>query len=322
MIDIITIGAATRDVFLLSDAFQLVKTPASETGMFECVPLGSKIEVDKIVHSTGGGATNAAVTFAQLGLRAAAICRVGDDEAGGDVVHELRTYGVKTDLVRIVPDGQTAYSTLLTAKNGERSVLVYRGVSASFADTDIPWRKLSARWIYLTSLGGNLPLIKKILVHAKQKNIRVAWNPGKPELAHGFSKLKGLIADVDILNLNREEATRLAGIGAIKTMFKKLATAGQIVIITDADKGAYAWQDGKVLHAKTTGKKSVSRTGAGDAFGSGFVAGWDKKRDLHTALALGILNAESVIQHIGAKLGILERWPSEKETAKVKIMKV
>ena len=45
------------------------------------------------------------------------------------------------------------------------------------------------------------------------------------------------------------------------------------------------------------------------ADGSGFVASYAKKPDVKAALALGTLNAESVIQQVGAKAGILRKWP-------------
>ncbi|KKR89576.1 MAG: hypothetical protein UU40_C0021G0019, partial [Candidatus Uhrbacteria bacterium GW2011_GWD2_41_121] len=37
---IITIGSATRDVFLASKHFQTIKTDIFPTGLAECVPLG------------------------------------------------------------------------------------------------------------------------------------------------------------------------------------------------------------------------------------------------------------------------------------------
>ena len=89
MYDIITIGAATRDVFLVSNAFVAIKSKKFATGAGECVALGSKIEVSNLVLTTGGGATNAAATFGSLGFRTAAICRVGDDSPGKDVVEDL-----------------------------------------------------------------------------------------------------------------------------------------------------------------------------------------------------------------------------------------
>ncbi|MFH1405141.1 MAG: carbohydrate kinase family protein [Patescibacteria group bacterium] len=322
MLDIITIGAGTRDVFLISKNFEIINSAQSATGKFECIPFGSKIDIEKIVHTTGGGATNAAATFAQLGFRTAAICRIGEDNAGSDVLHELQMNGVKTHLVKTIEKGATAYSTLLTTISGERSVLVYRGVSSTFSNNDIAWSKCNANWIYLTSLGGNLAVAKNIIAHAKKKKISLAWNPGGAEIKKGLSVFKNILNDVNILNVNREEAEILAGTGTIKQMLKKLACKGNIVIITDGPKGAYAHLDGITYYAKTSGAKSVSRTGAGDAFGSGFVASWMQTHDIERALAVAMLNAESVIQSIGAKIGILNQFPSNTQLKKIKIKKI
>jgi hypothetical protein len=40
------------------------------------------------------------------------------------------------------------------------------------------------------------------------------------------------------------------------------------------------------------------------------VAGLLKTQDIPISLAVGMLNAESVIGHFGAKKGLLKRWPS------------
>ena len=53
--------------------------------------------------------------------------------------------------------------------------------------------------------------------------------------------------------------------------------------------------------------KGVNTTGAGDAFGSGFVAGLMAKNDINFALRLAAANATSVVEHIGAQEGILTK---------------
>ncbi|KKR21981.1 MAG: Sugar kinase, ribokinase family [Candidatus Uhrbacteria bacterium GW2011_GWE1_39_46] len=85
---IITIGSATRDVFLASKHFQTIKTDIFPTGLAECVPLGSKVEVETVVRTTGGGGTNTAATFASLGFDTTVITKVGDDNTA-QAVHRL-----------------------------------------------------------------------------------------------------------------------------------------------------------------------------------------------------------------------------------------
>lgn len=320
MYDIITIGAAVRDVFLLSDQFQMIRSDAFETGVGECVPLGSKIEVDKKIETTGGGATNAAVTFSRLGFSAAIVCRVGEDSAGREIIQDLKKEKVATALIQRVPHGETAYSALLTATGGERSILTYRGVSASFTNVDIPWRSLEAKWIYITSLGGNISLTERIIKSTNKEETQIAWNPGGKELAMGLVVVQRVLRRVSLLLINREEAARLTGKENIAEAFVTIKASKQTtVIITDGDKGSWAFSNGKAWHSGTTGAPSLSRTGAGDAFGSGLVAGLMHGFTLPQALALGTLNAESVIKHVGAKHGILKRWPSPSMLARIPV---
>jgi len=316
--DVITIGSGTRDVFLVSDKFQIIESEEFETGVGECVALGSKIEIETIVHSTGGGATNAAVTFANLAFNVAAACRIGDDSAGREVMADLKHANVDTSLVAQVNE-QTGYSTLLTTKTGERSVLVYRGAAKRFQADDLPLKNCRGDWFYLTSLGGNLELAKQIILHANDCNARVSWNPGSGEIAEGLDAFKDVLPMVDMLNVNREEARKLTGADTIDDMLNALATSGNVVIITDGADGAYAHKDGTTYFAGTTGATAVSRTGAGDAFGSGFAAAYVKTSDLKTALAVGTLNAEHVIQEHGAKAGLLTDWPDEDQINNIPI---
>ena len=52
-------------------------------------------------------------------------------------------------------------------------------------------------------------------------------------------------------------------------------------------------------------KEVVDRTGAGDAFGSGFVAGLLLKDDIDYAIKIGSANATSKVENMGAKAGLL-----------------
>ncbi len=321
MRDIITIGAATRDVFLLSDRFQLIRSEKFENGVGECVPLGSKIDIDQKVETTGGGATNAAVTFARLGFKTAAICRVGDDASGREIVVDLGREKVDTTLMRHVRNGETAYSVLLTAKGGERSILTYRGVSGEFKAADIPWDALNAHWIYLTSLGGNHALAARIAKQAARHGTLLAWNPGGKEMDTGLSAWRQILPSISLLLLNREEAEKLTGSSEPADAYHKLYVAGARghVVITNGEKGSDAFSGKQAWHSGTTDAPSLSRAGAGDAFGSALVAGLFKGFSLPQALALGTLNAESVVGHIGAKHGILKKWPTPPMLARVPV---
>ncbi len=319
--EVITIGSATRDVFLASKAFQVIRSSKFITGRGECVSLGSKIDVDQMVMSSGGGGTNSAATFASLGYRTAVVSRIGEDSNGRDVVMDMAKFGVHTQFVKRVKREPTGYSVLLTAKDGERSVLVHRGASAEFADKDIVWGKLRAKWIYVTSLAGNTSLLLKIARHAKKFKIKMAWNPGGGEIKHRKRGLDPILKIADVVSLNVEEAQKLARTRSrdIGVLCKKIHTPGQTILLTDGPNGAYAHCDEGTFFVRPSGAKVVSRTGAGDAFGSGFVAAIGRKMGVEDALRVGTINAESVIGSFGAKMGVLTKWPSKYAMKKIKV---
>ncbi len=318
MLDILTVGAALHDVFLFSDEFKLIKDQRFEGGVAECVPLGAKITLEKIVHSTGGGAANASVTFSRLGLKTGILCRLGEDASGDTVLRALKDEGVNTHTVRRIKKGETGYSTLLTASNGERTVLAYRGVSAGFEKKDIP-PSIRARAVYLTSLGGHLERSRDVIRAATKEKAIIFWNPGHKELEAGRIALMKAAKDVHVLNMNREEGALLAGSRDLEDIFNALRRPEAITIITDGPKGTYAETPHHRWHAGTTDVVSVSRTGAGDAFGSGFAAGLLAIGDVPTALKIGTANAEQVIQHIGATKGILRTFPTKAVLQKISV---
>lgn len=348
MYDIITIGSATRDVFLRSKAIETHAAAHSPTGVEACLPLGSKVPVDEIHFTTGGGATNAAVTFARLGrLRVGTVCRIGANDSGGStILDDLRRDRVATTFVQRDVTRHTAYSLILLAGSGERTVLVHRGASERLAARDIPWSRLRARWFYVTSLGGDLALMRKILGHAERISARVAWNPGNAEIAKGWEALAPLAARCTVFSINREEAGVLAARdpkdlrGIITTLrgtpeacavcgpscdecSAMAAATGPYLLITDGAAGAYVRTGGRTWHIASRRIRAVNTTGAGDAFGSGFVVGLELGRSknqigysLDYALRLAMANAEGVITHMGAKAGILRKVPSRAALAK------
>ncbi|MFA4873303.1 MAG: carbohydrate kinase family protein [Patescibacteria group bacterium] len=322
MFDVITIGAATQDVFLMSKGFHLMRSSRMKR-ICECFPLGEKINVERIDFETGGGATNAAATFRNLGFSAGVIAKVGDDSAGAAVVNDLRGRGLKTDWVRHVAGGTTGFAAILLTPHGDRTALVHRGVSASFSSADIPWQKLNAAWLVVTSLAGNIALLKRLINAACARGVRVAFNPGMGELRYGLEVLRKHCSAAHVLLLNRGEANMLASLkfwrsglapGArdIRALRRRLSARFQnAVVVTEGARGAYYWDQRQFLWAQSKKVKVVNSTGAGDAFGAGFISGILRWRDPARALQLATLNALGTIQQMGAKKGLLTKWPTQ-----------
>lgn len=323
-IDVLTIGAGTRDVFIKSKHFEKKSDPLAPAGFDACFPMGAKIALSDIYMETGGGATNAAVTFKQLGFKTACLCRVGQDANGEAIKTALKSSGIITKYIQTDEKRQTSYAVIILAGTGQRSILVYRGASNFISTSEPLWQKTSPGWIYLTSLGGNHSAIKDIFKFAKNKSSAVAWNPGNSELKLGLNKIRKYIKATDLLFLNREEAALLTGKPPrhLEEIVKKL---GQLVrralIITDGPNGAYAYDanNKQFFYAKAIPGKRVNTTGAGDAFGSGFTASFIKNQNIKSSLCVGSWNSIGVITTMGAKMGILDSFPSDKKMKKCKI---
>ena len=310
MHDVITIGAATRDVFITSKKFKTKIDKASPTDKDLVLPLGSKINLDNIIFETGGGATNSAVTFTRQKLQTASICRIGDDPGGRIMAEQLKKEGVDIGFFIHDKANTTGYSIILVTSRGERTILVYRGASAHFSEDMIPKTKLDAKWLYISSLGGNVKLLRKLVNWAEKSGLKTAVIPGGAELSYGAKVLAPIFAKSDVVIMNKEEAASLTGIPYDKkekiVRQMCLLTRG-FGVVTDAQKGATACDQQYFYHIGTHGNPAKDRTGAGDAFASGFVAGLIKYENVEGALELAADNASNVVNFFGAKKGIIRQ---------------
>lgn len=320
--DVITIGSATRDAFIKSKDFHVDRDSHVLGGKGLVMPLGAKLEIPEIYFSTGGGATNAAVTFRRQGFHTACVALVGNDISGSTVIRELEREGIDTRFIR-KEKKPTAYSMLLEPSSGERTVLVYRGAAQDLGEKLIPWPRLETRWFYISSLAGNIRLLEHIVTFARKNNIKIAYNPGGKELRNR-AKLLPLLRHISVLIANREEAALITGRAYHneRAIFKKWDTMSRgINVMTDARKGVWV-SDGRLLYRAGIypEKKIVDRTGAGDAFGSGFTAGilrhaakdegeigTASRKTIEYAIRLGSANATAKVEGLGAKYGLLTR---------------
>jgi len=335
MYDIITIGTVTADTFIKADFLKTVKDRKHlekigfKTGVVQCFPFGSKIKIKEPLVSIGGGAHNTAVTFSKNGLKTASLFNVGDDYFGKIILKEMERKNI-IPLAIIDKGKSTGNSFILLDKSGERTILVSRGCSGEIEGKEIPFKKLLAGWAYIVP--GSIPLnvINKIFLHLVEQGTKIALNPSKDLIELGVEKIKHLLNKCDVIFVNKEEASCLTGISYNKTkeIFKKLDKYIKgIVVMTDGKNGSWV-SDGKNVYKSGIfkEKKVVDRTGAGDAFGSGFILGLVEREKgkgkssypLPLTATLYSLrranaNATSVIEHIGATEGILSRKEFERD---------
>lgn len=302
---ILSIGAAVQDVFLShSDEFK----PVTDKTLHEQVmrlEMGAKADVNNIDFSTGGGATNASVTFARQGLHAQFMGTIGHDPAGQAVLDDLDKEGVDTRHLSYSKRLNTGYSVLLLAPNGERTILTYRGASTHYDKKDFDLSEADADWLYVSSMAGSMDVLAYIFDQAKEKGMKIFFNPGKGELTQ-TAKLKGLLDDVDVLSVNRDEAALIVQGAESEELARHLLHYVSVAIVSDGPNGVVATDGSTVIRGGMyEDVKVIDRTGAGDAFGSGFLSQWAVGKSLKDCVVFASANSTSVVTKVGAKAGIL-----------------
>lgn len=303
---IVTIGSATQDIFMLDcDDFEGY-TIDEGTSIFGKITIGSKIDIDKVIFDVGGSGTNAAVTFARYGHETIFMGNIGKDAPGDAVLACLDKENIDSSYVEFV-DGQTGVSVvLIDVRRAERTNLAYRGASNSFHNLDPEdLESIQPDWIYVTSLRGDMELLLKFFEKAHELGAKVMFNPGAQELQK-IKKLVGLLDLVDILLVNKEEAAQIVPGVLLMELASHLANYCPIVLITDGIMGALATDRKQTYRLGVYEQKTLrDRTGAGDAFGSGFLAKWADGASFKDSLIYAAANASKVTQRYGAKAGIM-----------------
>jgi len=313
-----------KDIIFPINEGEILETPedleAQKKIVFE---LGAKYQVCASCHeSIGGCAANVASGLARLGIETFCATRVGDDEAGNWLKKELENNGVKTNLVQVGKNHRSDLSAIIAnIPSEDRIIFSDRDSNEKLEIISQDLEKVGAQWIFVSSLNGNEDeswdkKLDKILNLVSEKGIKLIFNPGQKNIKSNSQKVIEAVAQSEILIFNKDEAIEIVdktenlnreALNDEKFLAEKLNNLGaNIVVITDGSRGAWSFDGKEFLHIDAKKEKVADTLGAGDAFSSGFIAGYLKEKSLEECLRWGIENSTSVIQHYGAIEGLLK----------------
>lgn len=305
MARIVSLGSALQDIYL-SDQEDFLTLPEDRRSLLSGLVSGAKVDIDHIDYNVGGGGINSATTFARHGHQSIFMGNIGHDVAGDAILSSLDKEGIDSSFVGYMRAKTGCSIILLDINTGERTILTYRGASAKFSNLNPDNLDLiHPDWLYITNLGGDLRALDAFIVKAKAIGCRVMLNPGKRELAKKQAFLK-IINGIDILLVNQKEAQMLVPGQVPAELLSHLAAYVPTTIITTGSMGAIA-TDGKVAYRSGiyADLKVRDTTGAGDAFGSGFLAHLASGHSFKQSLIFASANSTSVVHRLGAQAGIL-----------------
>lgn len=356
---VLVIGGATLDTIIEYEEMEtLVHQSTKGQQSYLLLEEGSKIEVTDQNSFSGGGATNAAMSFQRQGFEVKLFCKVGQDLTGEVVLQELQDSGIDTSHVRYSAKVGTATSFVVPSLKGDRTVFAYRGANTTLTAKEMPYEVVpEVGFIYVTSLSkAAAQAMPEIVDCAEKHQVSVAVNPGVSQLKLGGGFLHTALHGIDILIVNFDEAkqfmvsllkvdeqvrdsieqqTHRAEMAdklldsqtvfqdisfSLRQFFQEVMKLGpKTVVVTDGDKGVYVATPDKLYYHRSIKVSNVINTlGAGDAFGSSFVGALHQGQSIGNAIRWGVVNSASVIQHSDAKSGLLDLNHIEAKAAQLK----
>jgi sugar/nucleoside kinase (ribokinase family) len=308
--DLVSIGDVVMDAFITLKEARVEWDKAHEHPRLS-MSFADKIPYESLVVAPAvGNASNVVVGARRLGLNTAILTSIGGDHYGTEILDRYHKEGVSTEYVKINRNLPTNYHFVLVY-NAERTILL-KHERYTYYDP----HELDAKtdWVYFSSIAAHtMPFHHKVADYLKKHpNVRMGFNPGTFQLRFGAKALASIYKHTYVLFVNREEAALILGTKNedVGFLFKGLHKLGpKIVVITDGPAGAYA-SDG-VAHyfmpVYPDPKPPVSRTGAGDAFSTGFLSALIYGLPVQDALRWAPIESMNVVQYFGAQTGLLSK---------------
>ena len=259
---------------------------------------------------SGGSAANSMAGAAALGLNAAFVGQVADDQLGAIFAHDMRSLGVRFETPPIPGPPPTGRCLILVTPDAQRTMNTSPGASheltAAALDPDL------IRSASITFLEGYLWGPERPRA-AMLEAARIAHSAGRTvaftlseSLCLGDRRegVLGMIeaGTIDILFGNEEEVRHLTGCGEFIECVEVLSKLVATLVITRGARGAVAAERDYLVEIPAPPvERIVDTTGAGDLFAAGFLAARCRERPLKACLETGSIAAAEIISHFGAR---------------------
>lgn len=265
MVPLVFAGVATLDTIALVSAL-----PRPD----------QRVPADAVVQAGGGPAATAAVAAARLGLPAAFIGAVGDDEAGRRILAGLRGENVDVGGVEVMPGRQSAASVVLAESSSHTRAICTRPGPAPVISEGNARLLRGAEWVHVDHVGWQ-PAWQVIRALRRRDRPRVSVDGG-----NDIDDL--VLAGVDLFVPTVAALTRRYGDREVGDMLDAgLAEGAARVVATRGSAGCVAAAaDG--TRAEASGHRMdtiVSTLGAGDVFHGALIAAMARAMPLAEAIA-------------------------------------
>ena len=264
---------------------------------------------DKVREVAGGSAANTMFGIGALGLRAAYLGNVANDDVGRRMSDGMAKGGVDFSSQPKTSGPASGRCLIAVTPDGERSMSTFLGASCLFTPKDIVKSKVeSAACVYLEGYLFDTEPAKAAFVKVAEI-ARTAGRKVALTLSDSFcvgrhrDSFRNLVDNhVDILFANEDEILSLYETDSLDSALDELTKTKTVACITRSEKGSIIQDAKRRYHVKACPvDKVVDTTGAGDQYAAGVLAGRAMGLDWADAGHLGSLAAAEVISHFGAR---------------------
>ncbi|GAB4101844.1 PfkB family carbohydrate kinase [Micromonospora taraxaci] len=246
-------------------------------------PLAAGSDTGAEISLGGGGqAANTAAWVAAQRVDVTLVGAVGDDDAGRDRVAELTRAGVDCAVERI--EGVPTGTVIVLAADDERTMVSQRGANLRLSGAHVERAVAGAPdagHLHLSAYtlldAGSRGAGLRALAAARERGLTISVDAASaaPLRRVGAAVFLSWVRDIDLLLVNADEATALAGGLDPAAQGRVLSATARRVVVKRGAAGA-VWVDrtGAVHVASARRTAVVDVTGAGDAFAAGLLTAW------------------------------------------------
>ena len=269
-------------------AFDAIETPFGKT--------------DKIL---GGAATYIGLSASNFGVDGAIVSVVGGDFPK-KYIEMLEEKGMNVDGLEVVEDGKTFFwsGKYHNDMNSRDTLSTELNVLADF-NPMVPEAYHDSEVVML----GNLhPMVQMGVIEQMKKPKLIVLDTMNFWMDCALEELKKVVAKVDVITINDEEARQLSGEYSLVVGAKKIMEMGpKYVVIKKGEHGALLFHKDEIFFAPALPLAEVfDPTGAGDTFAGGFSGFLAKTGDfsfenMKTALIYGSALASFCVEKFGTE---------------------
>jgi ribokinase len=269
-------------------------------------------QIEEFALLPGGSAANTIYGLAKLGVKTGFIGIVGNDEESELLLESFQSVGVDTSQIRVRRGSRTGSVLCLSDKQEKRALYTMPAANSLLSEEDINLAYVNqAKFLHLSSFAGGKGFKIQInLMNKIDSSVKVSFAPGSIYAAKGIQALAPILQRSYVLFINQNEMRKLTGkdisAGARVCLEQGCrivaVTLGEGICVRGEKIACYIYEGGDKYEVEAGTTFAVKdTTGAGDAFGAGFLFGLLRGLNLEECGCLGDFIARLCISEVGTR---------------------